>query len=558
MKKYFWAKLTGSRGKQRIAMRFRAINLLLFVVATVVVVLIMVMSLLGVTKDVSKDIARLYSTNTSSSLSALLNREIALIKKAAGSDAVRAWFSDEGNQKKKAAALSEMLEVIGVLEGHSIFLAIHDSMNEYNLEQYYTLSHLVPRVTLSRDSQDDAWYFKCVESEKGYSLNVGTDRLFKRKRVWVNHKVESDGVVLGAICSGLDFSLVAEELLSEYDNTIVRGVLIDEKGIVQMDSRDIGSVNFLSSEQDFHITNEHKSPEFLAALENHFNTRDGFFDVNAPVVIESSDFPYRYATIAPVVSTNWSVVTFFNSSSLFSFNKLMPLFVTIPILFILFILANSAVAYLLLFKPVELLIRSLSAVGENSDQHIYGVDRADEIGSLAKAIRDLQNNAFDRLTGAYNRRYLNENVKRLIKSMARYGGTLSVLMVDMDYCKKYNDLYGYEKGNECIKMIAKILKDALYRVDDFVARYSGEEFAVVLPNTDQPGARVVAEKLLKKIRENNIPHSGSEIASYVTVSIGGTASKVAFPQDADEYLKLAHSALHISKSNGRNQYRFLA
>ena len=164
---------------------------------------------------------------------------------------------------------------------------------------------------------------------------------------------------------------------------------------------------------------------------------------------------------------------------------------------------------------------------------------------------------YDALTGIYNRRFLEDDLARVIRSLARSGGDLSVLMMDIDFFKKYNDTYGHNQGDFCLKTVAETISGSLLRSDDFIARYGGEEFAVVLPNTDAKGALVLAAKIIANIRTRNIPHEKSEIANCVTISIGITASKVLHGQSGEEYIKRADEALYMSKQRGRNRYTYL-
>jgi len=163
----------------------------------------------------------------------------------------------------------------------------------------------------------------------------------------------------------------------------------------------------------------------------------------------------------------------------------------------------------------------------------------------------------DQVTGIYNRRYLDGSLKKILKLHSRTGGSLSVLMIDIDYFKKYNDAYGHDAGDDCLSIVAVALSQCVIRNEDFVARYGGEEFTVVLPNTDENGARMVAEKILEKMREYNIPHKTSDIAEFVTVSIGGTTGIINHLQNGSDYIKTADKALYESKKNGRNKYTFL-
>jgi diguanylate cyclase (GGDEF)-like protein len=164
---------------------------------------------------------------------------------------------------------------------------------------------------------------------------------------------------------------------------------------------------------------------------------------------------------------------------------------------------------------------------------------------------------YDAVTGVYSRRYLDESLKRIISLLSRSGSKLSVLMIDVDFFKKYNDTYGHIKGDECLKVIATALNRSINRMNDFVARYGGEEFAVVLPNTDADGARTLADRILEYIKACDIPHAKNEAASRVTVSIGVTTGDVTYTQINEDYTKRADEALYMSKQNGRNRYSFL-
>ena len=164
---------------------------------------------------------------------------------------------------------------------------------------------------------------------------------------------------------------------------------------------------------------------------------------------------------------------------------------------------------------------------------------------------------YDALTGIYNRRFMEDNLKRVMKTTSRSGSTLSVLMMDIDFFKKYNDTYGHSEGDICLKTVAETIAESLLRPDDFVARYGGEEFIVILPDTDESGARVMANKILTNIRGKNIPHEKNEVANCVTTSIGVTTSDVKRGEEGSDYVKRADEALYVSKQNGRDRYTFL-
>jgi len=160
---------------------------------------------------------------------------------------------------------------------------------------------------------------------------------------------------------------------------------------------------------------------------------------------------------------------------------------------------------------------------------------------------------YDPLTGIFNRRFFDENLNGFIKTLSRSSGILSLLMIDIDYFKNYNDSYGHSAGDDCLKIVAKTLKNNVTRSDDFVVRYGGEEFAVVLPNTDEDGARLLADKMLESVRSCKIQHRASSVADIVTISIGVTTGEVGNTSRADDFIIRADELLYLSKQNGRNR-----
>ncbi|MCL2665755.1 MAG: sensor domain-containing diguanylate cyclase, partial [Defluviitaleaceae bacterium] len=163
---------------------------------------------------------------------------------------------------------------------------------------------------------------------------------------------------------------------------------------------------------------------------------------------------------------------------------------------------------------------------------------------------------YDALTNIYNRRYFDENIETIIKTLSRSKGHLSLIMIDIDRFKNYNDTYGHYEGDQCLIKIAETLTKCITRTDDFIARYGGEEFIAVLPNTDENGACLLAEKLMESIRSCKIEHKTSDVNKYVTISIGVTTGTVSHLQQGHDYIKRADEMLYLSKQQGRNRYMF--
>jgi len=159
----------------------------------------------------------------------------------------------------------------------------------------------------------------------------------------------------------------------------------------------------------------------------------------------------------------------------------------------------------------------------------------------------------DEVSGTYNRRYfdmvLNEEWKR---SMREYT-PLSLLMVDIDYFKAYNDNFGHQMGDVCLFSVSKILSGQLKRSADFTARYGGEEFAIVLPNTSVEYARLLAERLRRSVEEARIKAGDEEVSPWVTVSIGLATTTAEYEQSSAVLVKAADNCLYESKRKGRNR-----
>lgn len=177
---------------------------------------------------------------------------------------------------------------------------------------------------------------------------------------------------------------------------------------------------------------------------------------------------------------------------------------------------------------------------------------------LEKANRELQRlSALDGLTGIANRRCFDETLLREWRRCSRSSLPLSLLVIDVDLFKQFNDHYGHQIGDECLKSVAHILEETTQRPDDMVSRYGGEEFAVILPETGPEGAVAVAEAMRAGVEKFRIDHACSSVAPMVTISIGVA---IIVPPHDDEagipaLIKAADEALYCAKNAGRNQIR---
>ncbi|MDB5848786.1 MAG: hypothetical protein JWP29_2538 [Rhodoferax sp.] len=166
----------------------------------------------------------------------------------------------------------------------------------------------------------------------------------------------------------------------------------------------------------------------------------------------------------------------------------------------------------------------------------------------------------DGLTGVYNRKYFNQSLPAELSRCARLRLPLSLLMIDVDAFKRYNDSYGHPAGDRVLVAIVTAANAQLKRGADILARYGGEEFVVILSACDEANARLVAEKIRSAIADLRIPHAHSDAASHITVSVGAATWLADRPQainDEAALLEAADRALYVAKHGGRDAVRWL-
>jgi len=216
---------------------------------------------------------------------------------------------------------------------------------------------------------------------------------------------------------------------------------------------------------------------------------------------------------------------------------------------------GAKVPYWLTISPLIGLVRETIGVVE---QFKDITERKHYEAELMKANTELERLAtMDGLTQLANRRCFDENMRREWLRARRETQPLSVILCDVDYFKRYNDHYGHQEGDACLKAVAKCLQTSLLRPGDFIARYGGEEIVVILPNTDSDGAQKVAENLRTAVMSLHLEHKHSLVNEYVTLSFG-VASVVPEKESLgyEDLIKSADDCLYASKDASRNTVTF--
>ncbi|MCL1835072.1 MAG: response regulator [Oscillospiraceae bacterium] len=500
----------------KISARVRTTNVLLLVLALALVTVTATIISRGVAVRASEDLALFYSADTVDAFNLYMSRDLALLQKVARTRALTDWFADEGDEGKKLAAYNEMIDYIDLMRGSMLYFVIDGSKHEYALDAATPYNEVAPLDRINPDDSYNDWYYDLVSIDAPFAYNIDIDKLSGEWQIWVNHEVVRDGKLLGVICSGLTIDDMLEAMFARYETGDVKGFVIDRTGSIVLGS-DFG-INDFDGERN--IGSESKDPSFNSFIGEYLaNSPEHFPTGKQPEIVTLSKGPYSYASIVPIAHSSWIVVTFFNSSSLFSASTLVPLVLAFIAIYLFYTLAASATTSRLVLSPLDKLTDSVSKTGDDeAGADIYGSGRADEIGDLARTI----SGAWERLQEARDR-------ARLILDATPLGCTL----IDAQYnCIDCNE--------EAIKLFrAKDKQDYLDRFFDFAPEYQPDG------SLSSEMARVyIAEAFEKGRRDTGWTHmlsDGTIIPAEVTLvrlGYGGGYVVAGFTRDLREHQQM--------------------
>nr|MDU9044037.1 diguanylate cyclase [Candidatus Electrothrix aestuarii] len=214
-------------------------------------------------------------------------------------------------------------------------------------------------------------------------------------------------------------------------------------------------------------------------------------------------------------------------------------------------LATLRCKYSEMLAEHEVLLRKVVKMTGVSDRAQRELKRLNiELQDVNKELENLSQT--DGLTGLHNRRFFDTRLRHEWNRHCRNHSPLSLIMCDIDYFKKYNDTYGHHEGDQCLKRVAQAIQENLKRSFDTAVRYGGEEFAIILSETDSEGATTVARSIQNNIAKLDLPHSASKANSAVSMSYGVATVVPDQGSSPDTLICLADNALYQSKEKGRN------
>jgi len=459
-------------------------------------------------------------------IEASVDTKIAMVMMMANSQFVKRYFSDPGNPELEKLAIDDLKAYSAVLSDKTVFW-----VNDKDKIFYSTYSN---PYFVDIESPENYWYNMTLYQTEKYNFNINYNPDLDITNLWLNAPVLDDnGKPVGIVGVGVN--------LSKFINNIYAGYSGDGDLYFFNSALEItGARNFDLISSKINIEQELKkaSSEILEKIK---------FVKNDDVIFLDLKKSNGMAVLGAIPSLNWYITAVHDfSAKEYLQSGLFILFsVMIIIIFSVFLVFD-----LFVIKLMEPLYQIINGVKHLSDDYDLS-DQNDK--TEVETIGELVNmTIIDQLTGIYNRRYFICNMKKIIRSLSRSDGYLSVLMLDVDFFKKYNDTYGHDMGDKCLKKVSAALSKVIGREDDFLARYGGEEFVVVLPNTNENGAVLVAKEMIKAVSDCKIPHKSYENVGIVTVSAGCTTGIVKHSQSISSYVKCADAALYKSKQNGRN------
>ncbi len=207
-----------------------------------------------------------------------------------------------------------------------------------------------------------------------------------------------------------------------------------------------------------------------------------------------------------------------------------------------------------LSKPIsEMVLKAkIRAMLRMADVRRRALDATQELAKVNEKLERLTR--IDGLTGIANKRYFNEYLQHEWLRCTREKLPISLLFIDVDYFKFYNDNYGHLEGDVCLKKIAHALDESIYRISDMVFRYGGEEMAVILPDVEHHGMCHMGEVMVQAIRDLKLPHAFSSVTDVVTISTGGTTIVPEQEQHEDMLIRQADQCVYQAKAQGRNRF----
>ena len=384
-------------------------------------------------------------------LEAFINAEIIIIQKMANSSLIKRHFSGANNPLLDELVPEEIDTYSRVLSGRSLFW-----VNDRD-KIFHTTDH-EPYV-VDPDSPVNYWYNMTLHETELHNININYNPDLNVTNLWINAPVFDDnGTSIGIVGAGIDLSHYIDSIYKNYSGN-AQLYFFNGAGEIT------GAQNINLAKEKIHLDQElgETGKEIINSINMltgnniiYFNTQNGD----------------GVAALGAIADIDWYIAAFHRFSFAEELQTGMTFLFVVMMFIILsiFVIFNIFITFLL--EPLYNIVKEIGQISTDLDlKKGNSSNDKDEIGTLGEF---LNMTIIDQLTEIYNRRFFDGNMNALIKLLSRTEGRLSLLMIDIDFFKKYNDTYGHDMGDKCLKEVAKALSKTITREEDFVARYGGE------------------------------------------------------------------------------------
>lgn len=503
-----------------------------------------------------------------------LIREIKLARQMAAEPALKAMARNENDAVARQRAIAVMERYRFDFRDHSYFAAFANSGKYYFNDANGKYTGRQYRYSLSPSANNDAWFYATLKAGKDYQVNLDPDPKLGVVKVWINVLLKHGDEVLGVIGTGIDLTDFLKESVG-LEQEGVHNFFVDESLAIQL-SADPKLINYASLAKD--VTERIKidvlfdDPSDMARLRQMVKALSKDPDAGEVRTLWVSYRGEKHLLgIAFLPEVGWYDLTLMNENSL----AVLHGFAWLPVVFGVLFLIALAILNFFLNRWVLTPISRLQSASEEIQRGNLDIEPPlvgkGEIAALSISFRhmvdvvrktnhDLERRVKERtenlhrlteidpLTGLLNRRGITDRFEKEVARQARQGGTMGLLLLDLDHFKNVNDTYGHAAGDIALCAVAKIL-GSMKRAYDHAGRWGGEEFLMLLPECSQEDLLVIAERIRAAVSILRI-ETGTQDFSF-TVSIG--AHHPSTPQTMDAMLQQVDKALYAAKEAGRNR-----
>lgn len=500
-----------------------------------------------------------------------LIREIKLARRMAEEPALIEMALHEGDAAIKRRGISVLEKYRFEFRDHSYFAAFAQSGHYYFNDAAGQYSGKQLRYTLSPQSNDDKWFYATLKSGEDYQVNVDPDVNLKVVKIWINVLLRHGGKVVGVIGTGIDLTDFLKESV-DINQPDVDNFFVDRNMAIQLSSNpkmiDFASI---AKEGDERITIDRifTNPQDVMQIFKTAKYLEQQSGEVATLWVEYNGKDHLLG-ISYLPEVGWYDLTLMHDKSL----KVLDGYFWLPLVFGLIFFIALLVLNIFLNHWVLDPISKLQVATEQVERGNYEIELPlvgkGEIGALAKSFRhmvavvrqtnqeleqkikdrteDLQRlTEIDPLTGLLNRRGMMDRFEKENARQARQGGSMGLLLLDLDNFKQVNDTYGHAAGDVALCSTANILQ-SMKRSYDHAGRWGGEEFLILLPECSEQDLLVIAQRIREVVQSLRIETVTGDFS--FTVSIGAHHPKT--PQTPDAMLSHVDKALYQAKEAGRN------